>query len=134
MQLRKLLLVRSPVKERKMLPGVAMPIITKQTEFHRRARVEDVDMLDLDRVEHPVRLFFRDGENDLHRLVIEPEHVRRVVRPRVPCSLCTVDDRCTMNAEVLCFMKQPFGYRMMTVAAILFGIESKLVAVHVCLR
>lgn len=127
MQACKLLLVRPPVKERKMPPGafvLLMAIVAEQSKFHGRTGIEHVHVLRFHRVEDPVCLVFRDSQDNLNRLVIESEHVCRVMRSSMPRSLGTIDDRSTMNAELLRLMKQPFGDRMMTVAPILFGVES----------
>ncbi len=104
MQARKLLLVRAPVKERKMLSRIAMPVVANQAELHRGARIKNVNVRDFNGLEHPVGLVLRYGEDDLNRLVIEPDHVRRVVSTRVPRPFGAVDDRCTMNTKVLRFM------------------------------
>ncbi len=98
MQARKLLLMRAPVKERKMLSRVAMPIITQQTKLHRRAGIKDVDVLRFDGVKHTVCLILGDSENDLYRLIFEPENMGRVMSTRMSRSFGTVDDGCAVNA------------------------------------
>ena len=133
MQARDLLLVRPPVEERKTLPGAFMSVIADQSKFHRRTGIKHMHVFGSHRVHHPVGLVFRNGKDDLDGLIGEPEHVCGVMRPRMPRSLCTIDDRRTMNAQLLRFMKQPVRDGLVAVAAILFCIESELVAVHVCL-
>lgn len=134
MQARKLLLVRPPVKERKMLRGAFVAIVAKHSKLHRRTGIENVHVPGFHRVKHPVSLVFRNRQDNLDRLIGEHKHMRDVMRACMPRSLCAIDDRGAVNAELLRLMKQPFGDRMMTVAPILFGIESELVAVHVRLR
>ena len=116
-----------------MLPGLLRCVIPKQAEFDRRTREKHMDVFGLHGFQHPVRFVFADGENNLHRLLRQAEHVGGVVRAGMTGSLRAVDHGCAVNTELFRLMKQPFNDRMVTVVPALFRIERKLIAIHVCL-
>jgi len=82
--------VRRPAAEKRKVPlhGPGLSLVAQQPELGGYARIEDMNLLLLDRLEHAARLVFAHGQGNLNGLVREPQHVRRVMGarvPRVPC-------------------------------------------------
>ncbi len=53
------------MKERKVLPRLFRSVISQQSEFDWRARVEHVHVLLSDDIQNPVCFFFSDRHDDL---------------------------------------------------------------------
>src|SRR5579863_5809028 len=105
-------------------------VIADYAELDRKACVENVHVFRSNDGQHALGLIFGHGENDLQRLVGKLENVRSVMGAGVPYALRDADDRCTANAEPARLVQKPFADGLMSVLAILLGVERQLTAVH----
>jgi hypothetical protein len=111
------------MEQGKLLRMVLRIVFTEQPVLDRRARVKNVHALGLDDIQQTLRLLVCHGKNNLHRLVIQLEHVRGVMRTSMTDALAPADHGGTMDAELLYFMEQPFADSPVSVPFVLLGIE-----------
>lgn len=78
-------------------PGL-LRVPTEHPELDGKPCIEDVNVLGFNGVEHALGFVFRNGENDLHRLVGEIQQMSPTMCASMPGTLGAVDDRDTMDS------------------------------------